>query len=193
MAAALVLLAGCGGLGGGGGFDGAAAPEPGDPDFRQVAFGTALPYGEIARSCAAPEGQLGTQVGAWPEGGRGYRLYDTAPGGTGLRSFYLTGFADGCPRQFSAALVIFASPESYEQLRYSPAGRDLPVSDTDRAYEEVKRRVCGVAPGQPCGKRMAKLQANTVFLSVYERFGDNPAWKTILLHDGGIAAADVKG
>jgi hypothetical protein len=190
--AVLLGLAGCGQIGGGG-FDSAGPPQPGDADFREVAFGTALPYGEIARSCAAPAGQLGTEVGAWPEGGGGYRLYDSAPGGTGLRTFYLTGFADGCPRQFSAALVLFASPESYEQIRYGPAGRDMPLSSTDEAYEAIKAQVCGVSRGQPCGRRMGRLQRDTVFLSVYERFGDNPAWKTILLHGGGIAAADVKG
>lgn len=171
---------------------GGAAPKPGDPDYRQVSFGTALPYGEIARTCDAPEGKLGARVDSWPKGGRGYTLYDTAPGGTGLRTFYLTGFADGCPRQFSAALVLFAAPSDYEVIRYGPAGADLPVSSTDTAYEQVKGQVCRVSAGQPCGRRMARLEQDTVFLSVYERFGDNAAWKTILLHDGAVAATDIK-
>ena len=56
------------------------------------------------------------------------------------RSYYLTGFKDGCARQFTAALVLFGSPESYEQIHYGPAGKSQPKAETDAAYEQVKSR-----------------------------------------------------
>jgi len=31
-----------------------------------------------------------------------------------------------------------------------------------------------------------------VFVSVYERFGSNPAWKTILTHDGEVVETDIR-
>lgn len=178
------------GLGGGGA---AGAPSAGAPDAQQVSFGTALPYGQIARVCDAPVRRLGQKTESYPERGRGYTLYDSAPGSEGQRTFYLTGFSDGCPRQFTAALAIFGDPESYEQIRYGPAGASMPRSVTDSAYEKVKNRVCRVRTGKPCGRRMSRLARNTVFVSVYERFGSNPRWKDILLHDGEVIAVDVKG
>lgn len=177
------------GLGGGS----ARAPKPGAPDAQQVRFGTALPYGQIARVCDAPAQRLGEKTESYPERGGGYTLYDSAPGSEGQRTFYLTGFSDGCPRQFTAALAIFGDPESYEQIRYGPAGASMPRSATDSAYETVKNRVCRVSSGTPCGRRMSRLAKTTVFVSVYERFGSNPRWKDILLHDGEVIAVDVKG
>ncbi len=167
-------------------------PKPGDPDYEQVALGTTLPYGKIARVCGANPSQMGKKAGQWPERGRGYTLYDSTPGATGQRSFYLTGFDDGCARVFSAALVLFASPESYEAIHYGPAGATLPTSETDRAYEKVKSRVCRVGKGKPCGSKMKKLSKDTVFVTVYERFGGSPRWKNFLLHDGGVEAMDIK-
>ncbi|WP_299929569.1 hypothetical protein [uncultured Pelagimonas sp.] len=167
-------------------------PKPGDPDYEQVALGTSLPYGKIARVCGANPSQMGKKAGQWPERGRGYTLYDSAPGATGQRSFYITGFDDGCARVFSAALVLFASPESYEAIHYGPAGATLPTSATDVAYEKVKSRVCRVGKGKPCGSKMKKLSKDTVFVTVYERFGGSPRWKNFLLHDGRVEAMDIK-
>ncbi len=167
-------------------------PKPGDPDYEQVALGTSLPYGKIARVCGANPSQMGKKAGQWPERGRGYTLYDSAPGATGQRSFYMTGFDDGCARVFSAALVLFASPESYEAIHYGPAGATLPTSETDVAYEKVKSRVCRVGKGKPCGNKMNKLSKDTVFVTVYERFGGSPRWKNFLLHDGRVEAMDIK-
>ncbi|KUF09795.1 hypothetical protein [Pseudoponticoccus marisrubri] len=178
---------------GGGGGGGGRAPEPGAPDYRQVPLGTTLPYGEIARVCDVPERRLGRKVNAYPESGRGgYTLYDSAPDTTGQRSFYLTGFGDGCARQFSAALVLFGAPSTYEQIRYAAGGAGQPTAETDIAYEELKSRVCRVGRGQPCGDRIGRLERNTVFVSVYERFGSNARWKNILLHDGEVVALDMK-
>ncbi len=171
---------------------GGSAPRPGAPDYREVPPGTALPYGEIARVCNVPTRQLGTKVEGYPDRGSQYVLYDGQSGATSAHSFYLTGFKDNCARTFTAALVIFGSPESYEQIHYGPSGDSQPLSETDKAYEKVKRKVCGVGKGKPCGSRMKRLARNTVFVSVYERFGSNPRWKNILLHDGEVVAVDLK-
>ena len=169
-----------------------SAPRPGAPDYREVPLGTRLPYGEIARVCDVPKRKLGKKVEGYPARGSRYVLYDGQPGATSAHSFYLTGFKDNCARTFTAALVLFGSPESYEQIHYGPSGDSQPLSETDKAYEKVKRRVCGVRQGKPCTKKMKKLSRDTVFVSVYERFGSNPRWKNILLHDGEVVAMDVK-
>lgn len=168
-------------------------PKPGAPDYRQVGPGATLPYGEIARLCGVSAAKLGKKTASYPERGRGYTIYDSAPGSTGLRNFYVTGFDDGCARQFTAALVVFGEVTTYEQIRYSAASKTQPVSATDVAYETVKSRVCRVPKGKPCGSRLPQLAKTTVFLSIYERFGSNPRWKNLLLHDGEVAALDVKG
>ncbi|MFW2587985.1 hypothetical protein [Sagittula sp. SSi028] len=182
-----------GGLFGGGGRK-SAGPKPGAPDYTIVPLGTDLPYGEIARVCDVPTSALGRKTQSWPDSGRGgYDLYDSAPGSSGARTFYMTGFQDDCARQFTAALVVFGSPETWEQIHYGPAGGTLPVSATDAAYEQVKTGFCRSGRGAPCGSKMDALAKTTVFVSVYERFGDNTRWKNILLHDGEVVATDVKG
>lgn len=184
---------GLGAGGTGGKTKSARAPKPGDPDYEQVKAGTRLPYGRLARLCGVSKAQLGSKSATWPEKGRGYTLYDSAPGSVAQRTFFLTGFDDGCARQFTAALVMFASPETYEAIHYGTSGTSQPVSDTDRAYEKIKSQVCNVRSGKPCGSRMRKLSKDTVFVTVYERFGGSPRWKNLLLHDGEVAAMDLKG
>ncbi len=169
----------------------AVAPGTG-PDSETVTLGTSLPYGEVARVCNVSPRDLGEKVESYPERGRGYTLFDSAPGGTHLRPFFLTGFKDGCARQFSAALVLFGDPETWEQIHYGAAGAVQPTSETDKAYEKVKSKVCKVRAGNPCGAQMKTLARSTVFVSVYERFEDNPRWKIILLHDGALVAVDIK-
>ncbi|MWD26341.1 hypothetical protein E0K89_002490 [Aquicoccus sp. SCR17] len=152
-----------------------------------VADGAAPPYGELVRACNRSSG-LGQEI----ERHSGYRLYDSAPGASGMRSFFVTGFEDGCPRQFTAAMAMFGSAEMHEQLRYGLPRDVQPYSNTDSAYEQVKARVCGVGRQEPCGTRIKRLDRDTVFLSIYERFGSNPEWANILLHDGEVEAMDLK-
>lgn len=171
----------------------ARAPQPGDPDYQTVAIGTRLPYGEMARLCGVPTRSLGSKAGQYPEKGKGFTLYDSNAGSTAARTFYVTGFKDGCARQFTAALVLFASPDSYETIRFGPAGKSQPRAKTDAAYDVLKSRVCRVEKGEPCGRKIVKLEKNTAFLTVYERFGSNARWKNILLHDGEVLASDIKG
>ncbi len=45
---------------------------------------------------------------------------------------------------------------------------------------------------KPCGSKVSKLDRSTVFVSIYERFGSNPHWSNLLLHDGKVLAQDKK-
>ncbi|WP_420862761.1 hypothetical protein [Algirhabdus cladophorae] len=163
------------------------------PDAGQVALGDAMAYGQIARVCGAQRGSLGQEIGRYPDRGKGYRLYDSKPGSTALRPHYITGFSDGCVRQFSAALAMFGGTQFHEQVRYERSNRDLPFTPTDQAYEALKSKICGVAKNTPCpSSKVAKLEKDTVFVTVYERFGSNPRWADLLLHDGRVLAKDIK-
>lgn len=173
-------------LGGGGNTPAAGATS-------EVAPGTVLPYGKVARICGLSAGQMGRKVETYPERRGTYALYDSAPGSTALRTFYLTGFDDGCARQFSAAVAVLAGAESHEQLRYGLPAEVQPYSTTDKAYEDLKSRVCRVGRGKPCGNRINRLSNDTVFVSIYERFGSNAQWNTVLVYDGDVLAQDRKG
>lgn len=155
--------------------------------------GARLPYGEIATACNLSKSDLGKRVAQYPEKRPRHVLYDTDPGNTAPHTFYLTGFADGCARQFTASLALFGSVGMHEQLRYGLPAQVQPYSDTDKAYEKVKSRVCGVPRKKPCGSKLNRLEDNTVFLSVYESFGDIDRWSNLLLHAGQVVARDIKG
>ncbi|MEN8659412.1 MAG: hypothetical protein ABF313_15340, partial [Marivita sp.] len=170
----------------------AKGPSPDAPDYRIVPMGTVLPYGVLARVCDVSTRQLGTRVERYPESRSVYTLYDSQPGNTSAHTFYVTGFGDGCARQFTAALALFGSPETHEQLRYGLPSKVQPYSSTDAAYETLKSRVCRVGKGKPCGSSMPQLARTTAFVSVYETFGSNPEWKTILLHDGEVVETDIR-
>lgn len=162
------------------------------PDGRDVPLGAVLPFGEIARVCDAKAPNLGTIVAKAARKGRAYVLYDSAPDSAYARTFYVTGFADNCPRQFTAAIALFGAPELHEQLRYGLPAGDFPYSATDEAYEKVKARVCNVSRKKPCGSRISRLEKTTTFVSVYENFGENARWSDILLHDGEVLAVALK-
>ncbi|MCH2095621.1 MAG: hypothetical protein MK160_10960 [Rhodobacteraceae bacterium] len=164
----------------------------GVPEYQQVGPNIVLPYGEIAKLCGVPIAKLGKQVERYPATGRGFLIYDSDPDSTDPRNFYVTGFDDGCARQFTAALVMLGEASMHEMLRYGLPAKVHPYSATDKAYEKIKRRICGVGRNKPCGDKIAEVERTTIFVSVYERFGSNPRWKTILLHDGALVAVDVK-
>lgn len=163
------------------------------PDVQIVPFGTALPPGLVARVCDLPGGRLGKQVEKFPARGRGYKLIDSNPGSTKTRPFYVTGFDDNCARTFTAALALFGSPTMHEQLRYGLPSKVQPYSTTDKAYEGIKRSVCGVGRKKACGSKIKTLEKNTVFVSIYDRIGSNAQWSNILIHDGWVLASDRKG
>lgn len=158
------------------------------PDAREVSFGTTLPFGEVARVCGASKRALGKEVAKFPERRTKYRLYDGAVGNIRPHNFYVTGFPDGCARQFTAALVMFGSPVMHEQLRYGRPAATQPYSATDKAYEKVKSRVCRVGRKKPCGDKIRLLEKDTVFISVYNSFGGNSNWSNLLLHKGKLLA-----
>ena len=160
------------------------------PDARDVAPGTILPFGEVARSCGTAKNQLGRKVDKAPA--KGYTLYDTQPNTAAPRTFYLTGFSDGCPRQFTAANVLLGSAALYERLHYGPGGEFLPVGATDKAYEKVKRRVCGTGRRKPCGGKIKQMERSTFFVTAYSRFGNANSWSELLVHDGQVLAAAIK-
>lgn len=161
------------------------------PDAQTVEQGARLPFGEIATVCGVSTSDLGTQVGRHPDNRSGFRIYDTIPNASAPRTYYITGFDDGCARQFTANIVTPGGPLSHEFVRYE-ARPNAPMSATDLAYEQVKNSVCRSSNGKPCGAQLLRLESNTIFLSVYERFGTNSDWVEILLHDGRVLAVSRK-
>lgn len=180
----------------GGGRDAAPAPAqvlpPRTVDTADVAPGTVLPFGQIARTCDATRRDFGRRIEAAPKRGEGFALYDSDPSSTAPRTWYVTGFADGCARQFTAALAIFGAPSSYENLRYALPASAYTYGETDRSYDRIKSRLCGVSRGTPCGTRIERVERNTVFVSTYERFEGSARWADILLHDGAVMAKAIK-
>ena len=166
------------------------APSAPAPQVDEIGFGTALPFGEVARVCDVREQDLGKMVEE--PAARGYRLFDSQPGSAGARSFYITGFADDCARQLTAANVLFGTPSVYEQLHYGPGGENLPIAETDAAYEAIKASVCGVGKGKPCGARINSLERRTVFVNAYALPRDNASWSEMLIHDGSVVATSRK-
>lgn len=162
------------------------------PDAQEVPFGTVLPFGEIARVCDAKGRKIGKLVEQAARRGARYKLYDTAPNSVSPRTFYVKGFKDNCPRQFTASLALFGTPELHEQLRYGLPAKAYPYSATDKAYETVKTQECSVAKSKPCGRRISRLEQTTVFVSAYENFSGNARWADMLIHKGVILAASLK-
>jgi hypothetical protein len=159
-------------------------------DVTDVAYGTVLPFGVMARSCEARRKPLGRKIES--ASAQGYKLYDSDPGGTGPRTYYITGFDDDCPRQLTAANVLLGAPSRYEQLHYGPTGKDLAYGETDKAYDALKKKVCGARKRKPCGGKMAKMDKSTFFVTSYARFDDNARWSETLIHDGIVMATAIK-
>jgi hypothetical protein len=158
-------------------------PDSADAAPREV---KALAFGEMTTRCGMRASDLGVKVA---ESG-GFALYDSAPSGTGLRPHYVTGFSDGCPQATLAALILTGDVGTHELVRYSSANRRQAYSETDTAYEGIKSKFCGVTRNKPCGRKLDALARNTLFLSVYERFGGNDTWVEVLLHNGRFVAID---
>lgn len=159
----------------------------------EIAPGTVLPYGQAARICGLDKAAMGKRVQQYPEKRPVYSLYDSDPRDAGPHSFYITGFADGCAQQFTASLVMFGSVGLHEQLRYGLPAKVQPYSDTDKAYETIKSKVCRVGRETPCGASLSKLEKDTVFITIYKNFGGNTEWSEMLLHDRQMVALSHKG
>ena len=168
-----------------------ATPRNG-PDTADVAGGSVMPFGQIARVCGLSNNELGTLI----EGDSGFRIYDTIPNTTAKRPFYITGFDDNCARTFTGAVVVTGDVETHEFVRYRPSNERIPYSTTDNAYEALKASVCRVGRGQPCGDRLNRMDSNTHFITVYDFFGGTfnavpTEWAQILVHDGDVLAMSV--
>ncbi|MDJ0627792.1 MAG: hypothetical protein QNJ44_05995 [Rhodobacter sp.] len=142
-----------------------------------------LPFGTVAEACGLSKREMGTEVARSPGAGK-YRLYDTEPSSIAPRTQYVTGFRNGCARKFTASLALFGSAEVHEATRYNPLNAN-PYSNTDEAYEKVKSRVCGVRRGEFCPvNRIARLERDAAFVSVYRDFGSTGEWMELFLHKG---------
>ncbi|SLN52686.1 hypothetical protein ROG8370_02354 [Roseovarius gaetbuli] len=159
----------------------------------EIGPGTVLPYGQAARICGLAQRDMGKRVQQYPEKRPVYALYDSDPRDAGPHSFYITGFADGCAQQFTASLVMFGSVGLHEQLRYGLPAKVQPYSDTDKAYETIKSKVCRVGRQTPCGASLSRLEKDTVFITIYKNFGGNTEWSEMLLHDRQMVALSHKG
>lgn len=166
----------------------ATAPAASVPS-NQIPPDTIMAFGAIGPTCGLSRRDLGTRIAA----ASGYEIYDTIPNSTAPRPHYITGFTDGCARQFTAALVLLGDVGTHEVVRYSRTAVDLDYSDTDNAYEAIKSSFCRVGFGKPCGARLERLANRTTFVTAYERFGAGPIWAEFLLHDGDVAASDIEG
>ena len=155
-------------------------------DFAPAAESGPVAFGEARPACGLDAAQLGTAVAQQS----GYVLHDPTPGETGLHRQYVTGFADGCPREVMAALGVFGDVGTHEVIRYGDGATDG-WSPADTAYEELKARVCRVNSGQPCGGRIDRLARETAFLTLYAAFGDTGQHAELLLHDGTVLAGGV--
>lgn len=147
-----------------------------------------LPFGEVVTVCGLSRKDMGTEVARSAT----YRLYDTNPTSTAPRPQFIAGFKDNCARQFTASLAMFGASDVHEATRYNPLNTN-PYSETDKAYETVKVRLCGVARGKPCPPSKARrLARNSAFVSVYRGFGDNGEWLEMFLHDGKLNAFETR-
>lgn len=162
------------------------APPTTGPAAQLVGTGTLLPYGQIGTNCEVSPQEMGKRVSK----ASGYGLFDTGGDTEAARSFYLTGFPDGCARQFTAAMVMFGDVGTYEMLRYQ-AGRKA-TSATDKAYDQIQSQFCGVPVGQPCRGKLDELANSTTFLTAYESFGTNTQWADILLHNGRVVSVELR-
>lgn len=161
----------------------------GTPRADEVAPGTMLEFGKLGVTCALPRSARGSEIAS----AGGFTIYDTNPNATSPRPHYITGFDDGCARQFTAALVMLGDVGTHELVRYSQTRVTLEYSATDDAYEAIKSSFCRAGFGEPCGPRLERLGAQTTFVTAYKSFGASPEWAEFLLHDGAVAASDIEG
>ena len=167
------------------------ANRPPSPDLALPEFQTSpgsLPFGQVAEACDVKRRDLGKQVAQ----ANGYKLFDTAPESATPRAQYLTGFKDGCPRQFTAALALFGSAQVHEAKRYARSNK-TPYSELDLAFERIKNRICGTGTGEYCPRNKAeKLDRDTAFVTVYRGFGDSGLWLEIFLHKGKLVSFQTR-
>lgn len=168
-------------------------PKSGDGPSSTVNSGEVLPFGDVGINCEIRPRAMGRKVDQFPREGRPvWQLYDSDPTSTEPRSQYITGFADGCARQVTAALTMFGAAGLHEVLRYSDhSERDW--SRADKTYERIKRQTCGVGRGKYCpAESLDALERQVAFVSVYPYFGAEEDWLELLLHDGQVMSEEMR-
>ncbi|MCP3968945.1 MAG: hypothetical protein GY717_01220 [Rhodobacteraceae bacterium] len=162
------------------------------PDAGPVAAAPGLlPFGQVLRACGVKRSDMGKVVARTNSAG-GFKLHDPNPSSAEPRSQFLTGFRDGCARQFTASLALFGSPSVHEATRYNPLNTN-PYTATDTAYEKIKNRICGVRKGEFCpDKRATRLEKAAAFVSIYRGFGDTGEWMEIFLHKGQLVTYETR-
>lgn len=164
----------------------------GPAERRVTAPVAALPFGEVAVLCDVDPAALGHEVGR-SSGRERYALHDSDPGSIAPRAHYLTGFKDGCARQFTASLALFGSAQMHETTRYNPLNTTA-YTEADDAYEAVKRKICRAARGEYCtGRGARRMDRQAAFLSVYRDFGGGGQWMEMFLFKGALEAYSVLG
>ncbi len=157
-----------------------------------AAVGGPPPFGAVFEACGVSKRQMGVEVARSPGVGQ-YRLYDSEPSSLAPRAQFITGFKDGCARQFTASLALFGSAAVHEATRYNPLNTS-PYSGTDIAYEKVKSRVCRVRRGEFCPQdKIDRLEREAAFVSVYRSFGTTGEWMELFLHKGQLVAHQTQG
>ncbi len=161
-------------------------------DTIDLPSGAAPAFGQMVRRCGMDVTRDAAKIGRFPDTRQGVTLYDSDPQSTRMRPFFLTGFTDGCPRQFMAALVTTGTPGAHEFVRYQATPASVPYSPTDTAYEVIKRATCGVGTGKPCGKRLSRLENQATFIIAYQRFATNETWAEFLIHNRNLIASSLE-
>lgn len=149
---------------------------------------TTIEQGLLSQACGVRGKALGSQVEKGP--GK-WKLYDTRPGTTAPRDFYLTGFSDGCPRRITGAVAMFGSVELYELVHYGPVGLKPRGDATDVAYAQLRAQTCGSGASACSDREIRRLEKAATFLSVYPTKG-SPARLEILMTRGKLAAVAQK-
>ncbi len=158
-------------------------PEAAPPD-PAIAIPAALVPSDLS---AAPRVLCGPEArspGKTTAEAAGFRLHDPAPGSVSPRAVRITGFADGCAREITGAVVLFGRPALYELTR--GAQRKQASGPTDIAYDALKSKVCG-GPAT-----CAAVQDRAVFVTAHGKAGEDTRWVQMLLADGALLASEVK-
>ncbi|PRY23806.1 hypothetical protein CLV78_104299 [Aliiruegeria haliotis] len=149
---------------------------------------TVVEQGPVAKAC----GVRGKSLGKVVEKGPGkWKLYDTAPGSTGVRDFYLSGFGDGCPRKLRGAVAMFGSVELYEMVHYGPVGLKPTGAATDLAYARMRASTCGSAKKACKRSGVKKMSRKAVFVDVYQSAGNSRRLE-LLMSGGRLKAVSEK-
>ncbi len=161
--------------------------------FPQTDPDVMLPFGQIGSACGVRGKALGKEVDSIGRRGKGYKLYDTKPTQTGPRTHFLTGFKDGCPRQFTASLALLESPVLHEQLLSAVGDKAQHSTSADIAFQKIRAQVCRIGRGKACPeKHVEKMEQSMTFVTTYERFGGAARWTKILLHNGKVEANSLQ-